>query len=102
MEMSHLPNKNDIDFLLKSNENYKKIVKDSKGNDIIHTWKNPYPIIYFEKDYDNKNKEISTNKEKEEKLQKIKENLTCFTLKLIYIDFPEILLGYPIIRIWNE
>ena len=100
MEKSHLPNKTQIDFLIKSNENYKNIFKDSKGNDIIHTWKNPYPKMYFEKDYDNnKNNEISTNKEKEEKLQRIKENLTCFTLKLNYIDFPDILLGYPIVRL---
>ena len=39
---------------------------------------------------------------KKKKNYKKKENLTCLTLKLIYIDFPEILLGYPIVRIWNE
>ena len=30
--------------------------------------------------------------------QQIKDNLTCFMLKLNYIDDPDILLGYPIIK----
>ncbi len=101
MEESHLPNKDKIIFLLNSNKTYKKIFKDIKGNDIIHTWKNPYPKMYF-KDIDNdnnKNKEIHINKKNDEKrLEKIKQYLTCFTLKLNYIDAPEILLGYPIVR----
>jgi ubiquitin-protein ligase len=39
-------------------------------------------------------------KEEEEKkrLIEIKDNLTCFMLKLNYIEDPEILLGYPIIQ----
>ena len=103
MEESHLPNKDKIIFLLNSNNTYKKVFKDIKGNDIIHTWKKPYPKMYF-KDIDNdndnnKNKEINTNKKNDEKrLEKIKQYLTCFTLKLNYIDVPEILLGYPIVR----
>ena len=103
MEESHLPNKDKIIFLLNSNNTYKKVFKDIKGNDIIHTWKKPYPKMYF-KDIDNdndnnKNKEINTNKKNDEKrLEKIKQYLTCFTLKLNYIDAPEILLGYPIVR----
>ena len=103
MEQSHLPNKDKIIFLLNSNKTYKKVFKDIKGNDIIHTWKKPYPKMYF-KDIDNdndnnKNKEINTNKKNDEKrLEKIKQYLTCFTLKLNYIDVPELLLGYPIVR----
>ena len=31
-------------------------------------------------------------------MNEIKENLTCFMLKLNYIDDPEILLGYPIVQ----
>lgn len=31
-------------------------------------------------------------------MQQIKDNLTCFMLKLNYIDDPDILLGYPIIQ----
>ena len=92
-DMHHLPNSEQINFLLKSNENYKKIFKDSEGNEIIHTWKKPFTKMYFQKE---KNKIKS---KKNENLNKIKENLTCFTLKLNYIDYPEILLGYPIVRL---
>ena len=103
MEESHLPNKNEIIFLLNSNNTYKKVFKDNKGNDIIHTWKKPYPKMYF-KDIDNDNNnnkinEIDTNNKNDEKrMEKIKEYLTCFTLKLNYIDNPELLFGYPIVR----
>ena len=103
MEESHLPNKNEIIFLLNSNNTYKQVFKDNKGNDIIHTWKKPYPKMYF-KDIDNDNNnnkinEIDTNNKNDEKrMEKIKEYLTCFTLKLNYIDNPELLLGYPIVR----
>ena len=95
-DMHHLPNSEQINFLLKSNENYKKIFKDSEGNEIIHTWKNPFPKMYFHKE---KNKIKNKKKEDQINLHKIKENLTCFTLKLNYIDYPEILLGYPIVRL---
>jgi ubiquitin-protein ligase len=95
-DMHHLPDSNQINFLLKSNENYKKIFKDSEGNEIIHTWKNPFPKMYFQKE---KNEIKNKKNEDKIKLNKIKENLTCFTLKLNYIDYPEILLGYPIVRL---
>ena len=50
-----------------------------------------------------KTKEEKRKKEEEEeedkqRLIEIKENLTCFMLKLNYIEDPEILLGYPIIQ----
>ena len=46
-----------------------------------------------------KNEILDINEQKEDvRLQQIKENLTCFMLKLNYIDDPEILLGYPIIQ----
>ena len=32
------------------------------------------------------------------KMQIIKDNLTCFMLKINYLDNPDILLGYPIIK----
>ena len=103
MEESHLPNKNEIIFLLNSNNTYKKVFKDNKGNDIIHTWKKPYPKMYFKNiDNDNNNNKINeidtNNKNDEKRMEKIKEYLTCFTLKLNYIDNPELLLGYPIVR----
>ena len=47
-----------------------------------------------------KEKEDPKKKKEEEKkrLMEIKDNLTCFMLKLNYIEDPEILLGYPIIQ----
>ena len=48
-----------------------------------------------------KEKEEEERKKEEEerkRLIEIKENLTCFMLKLNYIEDPEILLGYPIIQ----
>ena len=70
----------------------------------IHTWKNPYPEMYFkpkEEEKNNENTNIKDNekiKSEENKIQQIKENLTCFMLKVNYIDDPNIILGYPIMR----
>ena len=41
---------------------------------------------------------IKQDEEDKKRLIEIKENLTCFMLKLNYIEDPEILLGYPIIQ----
>ena len=41
---------------------------------------------------------IKLEEENKKRLIEIKENLTCFMLKLNYIEDPEILLGYPIIQ----
>ena len=101
---SHLPNKNKIKQLMDSMDNYKRtfIIEDEKGKiEKVHTWKNPYPEMYSKKDEKKKENKINkNNKEKndDQNMQLIKENLTCFMLKLNYIDDPEILLGYPIIQ----
>ena len=42
--------------------------------------------------------ELKKEDENKKRLIEIKENLTCFMLKLNYIEDPEILLGYPIIQ----
>ena len=42
--------------------------------------------------------ELKKEEENKKRLIEIKENLTCFMLKLNYIEDPEILLGYPIIQ----
>ena len=102
---------------------YKREFIDCNGNVIIHTWDSPYPKMFFNEEKkinekedvkdlikeNNNNKEINEEeqkrikeeemKKKEElRLNEIKENLTCFMLKLNYIDDPEILLGYPIVQ----
>ena len=47
-----LPNKNKIEKLIKSMDNYQKIFIIEEGNKKIakiHTWKNPYPEMFFKK-----------------------------------------------------
>jgi len=93
-----LPDKTKIEKLIKSMDNYQKIFIIEEGNkkiEKIHTWKNPYPEMFFKKNENNNN--IIKNNENN-KIQIIKDNLTCFMLKLNYIDDPDILLGYPIIK----
>ena len=96
----HLPNKNKIQELMQSMNNYERIFEIEEGGQIKkikHTWKNPFPEMYMKKQ--EKNEIIDINEKKEDvKIQQIKENLTCFMLKLNYIDDPEILLGYPMIQ----
>ena len=103
----HIPSKYKIDQLMDSMNNYQrsfKIENDKGEQEIItHTWNKPYPEMYVKKEND-KNSENDGKKEENKdknflKIQQIKENLTCFMLKLNYIDDPDILLGYPIIQI---
>ena len=101
----HIPNKEKIKQLMDSMNNYQrsfKIINDKGEEEIItHTWNNPYPEMFFKKDNES---DINQNKIEEQKdkdfirIQRIKENLTCFMLKSNYIDEPDILLGYPIIQ----
>ena len=104
----YIPPENKIKQLMDSMKSYSrklKIVNDQGKTEIItHTWTKPFPEMYVvekeeEKKEENKN-EIINEEEKKKKIriQQIKENLTCFMLKLNYIDDPDILLGYPIIQ----
>ena len=97
----HLPDKKKIDQLMESMNNYQRkfiIINDNGGNEIItHTWAKPYPEIY--KKNEKEKSDESNNKDTIDiRMQQIKENLTCFMLKINYIDDPNILLGYPIIQ----
>jgi len=100
----HLPNESKIAELKKSMDNYKRtfIIDNENGQKIKkeHTWKEPYPQMYFKKDENQKSdsKEENNDKKCDSELQKIKDNLTCFLLKVNYIDDPDIILGYPIIK----
>jgi len=103
MPQCHLPQAYQIKQLMDSMQNYKrefKIQTDNGENTKIHTWKNPYPKMYFKKEGKTEENKQDNEKDKKEELrmQQIKENLTCFMLKLNYIDDPDILLGYPIIQ----
>ena len=93
----YIPPKEKIDELMKSMETYEKsfIIKDENTNeDIIkiHTWKDPYPEMFFKN-----NEDINENKENKEsdKIKEIKEDLTCYISRLNYIDDKNLLLGYP-------
>ena len=96
----HVPRRYLIEELMNSMNTYTRTfnIIDEKGKkvQIIHTWKNPYPPMYFNQKEESKEK--SKEKDKNEvQTQLIKENLTCFMLKVNYLDDPDILLGYPII-----
>ena len=112
----YIPPQNKINQLFDSMKTYKrkfKIVNDEGKNVVVeHTWAKPFPEMYVKKEQkeeekkeekeekeDEKEKEKKEKEEKEKiRMQQIKENLTCFMLKLNYIDDPDILLGYPIIQ----
>ena len=103
MPKSHLPQAYQIKQLMDSMQNYQrkfKIQTDNGEETKIHTWKDPYPEMFFKKEGKNEEKKQDNEKDKKEELrmQQIKENLTCFMLKLNYIDDPDILLGYPIVQ----
>ena len=104
-----MPNKYKIDQLMNSMKNYERkfvIKEDHKEKIIIHTWNHPYPEMYFKNNEDENKNVINTsdnkinsdNNDDEQRIQLIKENLTCFMLKLNFIEDPDILLGYPIIQ----
>ena len=100
----HIPDKNKIEQLMDSMNNYQRSFKriNDKGKQeiVIHTWNNPYPEMFVKKENEKncENNEKDENKKISQKIQQIKENLTCFMLKSNYIDDPDILLGYPIIQ----
>ena len=101
----NIPDKNKIKQLMDSMDSYERqfIIENTDGKKEIkiHTWNKPYPEMYFKNKVENKDKIKEENEKTDEntiKLQRIKENLTCFMLKVNYIDDPDILLGYPIIQ----
>ena len=103
-DMHHLPSKAQISQLMSSMKNYQRtfiVYEDDKKITKIHTWSNPYPEMYSKKDNkkeDEDKEKVKNDQENEKRMRLIKENLTCFMLKLNYIDDPEVLLGYPIVK----
>ena len=112
-DMHHIPDKKRIEKLMKSMDSYQRPFFDGE-KEVIHTWKNPFPKMYYSKPNDKEmeveeeiKNEIKEEKGKiaEEKAKAInrkeeiiKENLTCYFLRENFIDNPEILLGYPIVQ----
>ena len=98
-----MPKPYQIQELMESMNNYQRIfiVKDeNKEITKIHTWKNPYPKMYF------KNKEVSDKANslilEGDKKKIIKENLTCFITKMNIFEDPNIILGYPIVKKYSN
>jgi len=93
-----MPKPHQIKELINSMNNYQRIFKinDENGEIIkIHTWKDPYPKMYF------KENELSNQIDGlmfKDKNKLIKENLTCYVTKLNIFDDPHIILGYPIVK----
>ena len=101
----YIPPYNKIQELMNSMKNYYRnftIVNDQGQTEIVkHTWENPYPKMFEkkeEKKEEKKGKKEEISQKEKMRRQQIKDNLTCFMLKLNYIDDPDILLGYPIIK----
>ena len=107
-DLHESPSKNMIDNLMSKMKSYSRTFKVIDGNgekEIVHTWKNPYPPMYFKsktnqiESNNNNNEFITVNNETSNiKLQLIKENLSCYMLKENYIDNHNIILGYPIVQ----
>ena len=96
----YIPEKEKIDKLMKSMENYQNIfiITNDKNEKItkVHTWKNPYPEIFYTENYLDKINININESNKNKKLIFLKENLTCFISKINFIDDRNIILGYPI------
>ena len=93
-----MPKPYQIKELMDSMSNYERIftLNDENGETIkIHTWKDPYPKMYFK----DSNEQIQNEDLKHsDKNILIKENLTCFITKLNIFDDPNIILGYPLVK----
>ena len=100
----YIPPPEKINELMKSMDNYENYfkIKNEENNEEVlkvHTWKNPYPEMNFKNFSSDLEKVVleENNKYKNlNRLNEIKENLTCFISRLNYIDNNNILLGYPI------
>ena len=96
----HQFRKNQIDTLMQSMDTYERdfVVPEESGKNstITHTWKNPYPKMYYSSNQMVLDAELSS---KAKAIQEIKEHLTCYVLRDNFIDNPVILLGYPIVQV---
>ena len=93
-----MPKPYQIKELMESMNNYKRIfyLNDENGEILkIHTWKDPYPKMFFKSI---KIIDMNENLTASDKSKIIKENLTCFILKSNILDDPNIILGYPIVK----
>ena len=81
----YIPEKEKIEQLMKSMDTYEKTfeIKNNENEIIkkVHTWKNPYPKMFFKNDSILTNNNMIGNLSNDEynnELKEIKESLTCF------------------------
>ena len=98
-----MPKPFQIAQLMESMNNYERIFTIKEDDGVIirrHTWKDPYPKMYFKvnEELNNQSKDLIS----EDKNNIIKKNLTCFITKSNIFDDPNIILGYPIVEEGKE
>ena len=96
--MDNKPSKDQIKKLFENMNTFRMEYTNEKGEQVTHTWKHPYPEMYFpartikkEDDEDSPIKKIVYNES-----QEIKENLTCSVLKVDYLSDDTTAFGYPV------
>ena len=94
MSETSMPKAYQIKELMESMNNYQRkfsLNDENENKEIIktHTWKDPYPEMYFKEKESTKN---INNFKLDEKNKIIKENLTCFMSKMNIFDEPNIIL----------
>lgn len=97
--MEDKPSKERIQKLFENMNNFRMEYINEKGEQVTHTWKHPYPEMYFPaktiREEDDEDKAIKTIVYDEAK--EIKENLTCSVLKVDYLsDEDTTAFGYPV------
>ena len=91
-----MPKPYQIEELMESMNNYERIfIIKEEGNETVkvHTWKDPYPKMFFKENNVVSNDIIPLDKNKI-----IKENLTCFITKQNILDDTNIIFGYPLVK----
>ena len=83
-DLHEKPNKEKIDYLLTSMKKYKAKFIDENGNEVVHTWDNPYPKFPEFSKKDEINKIVEKKDDTINIKIQIKDNLTCYMLKLNY------------------
>ncbi len=95
------PDENTIKSLFHLIRIYSRKFTDEYGNKVIHSYDNPYPKIYQDKNNLIIYKQIDMEKEEKKKLlsnkmQDLKNNVCCFITKINYIEDNSLILGYPV------
>ena len=70
-DLPSLPSQSLIEYLFNSMKDYVRIFFDENGNEIVHTWENPYPPMFgFEPKKKENEKEIKKEEEKKDEIIK--------------------------------